>query len=182
MSPTQVNAQVPDGIPIGSGVPLVLSNANGQSEAYVVQTNDLAPALLAPDSFSVNGKRYVVATFPASDANGVVYVGPTGAIPGVSMHPAVAGDVITLYGIGFGKVSPGAGAGVIATQATSVTNPVTLRLGQTSAAILYGGLAPGFVGLYQFNVQVPSVAARDWPLTLETGGTTGSQTIYIATQ
>jgi uncharacterized protein (TIGR03437 family) len=44
-------------------------------------------------------------------------------------------------------------------------------------------LAPGEVGLYQFNVMVPNVAAADLtPLTFSLGGTPGSQTLYIAVQ
>jgi uncharacterized protein (TIGR03437 family) len=179
VSPTQVNAQVPDGIPIGSGVPLVLTNSLGQSDPYVLQTSDLAPALLAPASFSVSGKQYVVATFPVTDPNNVVFVGPSGAINGVNSQPAKPGDVITLYGIGFGPVSPATGAGVIATQGNSLANPVTFLFGQTAATVLYGGLAPGFVGLYQFNLQVPAVGRGDLPLTVQTNGATPNQALYI---
>lgn len=95
--------------------------------------------------FTVKGKQYVVATFPASAAGVVVYVAPIGAIGGVNSRPAKAGDIVTLYGIGFGPVSPATGAGTIATR---------------------------FVGLYQFNVQVPDVSAGDWPLVVQVGGTT----------
>ena len=183
VSPTHVNVQVPDGIPVGSGVALVLTNSLGQSDPYALQTSALAPALLAPASFSVNGKQYVVATFPSTDPNNVVYVGPAGAINGVTLQPAKSGDVITLYGIGFGPVSPSTGAGIIATQANTLTNPVTFLFGQTAATVLYGGLAPGFVGLYQFNLQVPSVGAGDWPVTAQAGGANTNQAVYItATQ
>jgi uncharacterized protein (TIGR03437 family) len=181
VSPGQVNVQVPDGIPIGAGVPLVLTSAQGQTDAYSVQTADVAPALLAPPTFMVGSKQMVVATYPSNDAT-ATFVGDTGSIAGLNLQPAKPGDVITLYGIGFGPVSPATAAGTIAMQATSVNNPVTIMFGQTQANVLYQGLAPNYVGLYQLNVQVPNVSAGDWPLTVQGGGQTLTQTVYIATQ
>lgn len=181
ISPGQVDIQVPDGIPIGSGVPLVLTNSQGQSDAYSLQTSSLALAVLAPASFVVNGKSNIVATLPSADASNVVYVAAAGAIAGLTTRPAKPGDVITLYGIGFGPVSPTTPAGVIDTKSTSLTNPVTILFGQTQATVLYAGLAPNFVGLYQFNVQVPNVSANDWPITVQVGGTTVTQNVFITT-
>jgi uncharacterized protein (TIGR03437 family) len=94
-------------------------------------------------------------------------------------HPAKAGDVLTIYGIGFGPVTPTTGAGVIATQATSLTNKVTFLFGQTPATVSYQGLAPSNVGLYQFNVQVPTVSAGDSALTVMTGSTKVSQNLFV---
>jgi uncharacterized protein (TIGR03437 family) len=182
ISPGQVNVQVPDGIPIGAGVPLVLRNAQGESEPYILQTGELAPALLAPPSFTANGKQLVVATFPVTNANSVVYVGRKGSVSGIDMQPASPGDIITLYGIGFGPVAPSAAAGTIVTQANTLTNPVTILFGDTQAEVEYAGLAPGYVGLYQFNVKVPNVPADDWLLTIQAGGRTLAQTIYTSTQ
>ena len=182
ISPGQVNVQVPDGIPIGAGVPLVLTTTQGQSDPYILQTTDVAPALLAPPSFAANGKQLVVATFPITDANNVVYVGRRGSITGINMQPASAGDVITLYGVGFGPVSPSIGAGSIATQSNNLTNPVTIMFGDTQAEVLYAGLAPNYVGLYQFNVKVPAVAAGYQPLTVRLGGQALTPAIYTVTQ
>jgi uncharacterized protein (TIGR03437 family) len=47
--------------------------------------------------------------------------------------------------------------------------------------LTYFGLAPGFVGLYQFDVVVPAVPDNDLvPLTFNLGGVAGTQTLYIA--
>src|SRR5213075_3085870 len=100
---------------IGRGVPVVVKTSAGQSDAAAVTVADVAPAILAPASFAVAGKQYAVATFPSSDGS-VTYVGRAGAIAGVNMRPAKPGEVITLYGIGFGPVSPGTAAGSIAAQ------------------------------------------------------------------
>ena len=181
VSPVQVNIQVPDGIPIGSGVPLVLTNSLGQTTPYTLPTQDLAPALLAPPSFDVSGKQYVAATFPPNDAGDVVFVGRAGSIAGVNTRPAKTGDVVTLYGVGFGPVNPSVNSGVIVSQANSLTNTATFLIGQAEATVLYGGLAPGLVGLYQFNLQLPAVGGGDLPISVRVGGLTITQDLSITT-
>jgi uncharacterized protein (TIGR03437 family) len=57
-----------------------------------------------------------------------------------------------------------------------------MSFGGTQVTPAYYGLAPTFVGLYQFNVVVPlSIANSDAvPLTFNVGGNTGSQTLFTA--
>ena len=56
--------------------------------------------------------------------------------------------------------------------------PVSLK-----ATWVYAGLAPGYTGLYQFNVVVPDVPASDLvPLTFTLNGNPGTQALYIAVQ
>ncbi len=51
------------------------------------------------------------------------------------------------------------------------------------ATLSYAGLAPNYVGLYQFNAVVPNIGANNAvPLTFTLDGTAGTQTIYIAVQ
>ena len=177
VSPTQVNAQVPDGVSIGSGVPVVVKNAAGDSDPVNITTADLAPAILAPPSFVVAGRQHAVATFAGTST--VTYVGAAGAIPGVTMRPARAGDVITLYGVGFGPVTPASVPGTIASGSSEVRGNVTVMIGTTPAVLQYKGLAPGFVGLYQFNVTVPSVAAGDQALVVSMNGTPVAQNLFV---
>ena len=181
ISPGQVNAQVPDGIPSGSAVPLVLENAQGRSDPYILQTSETAPALLAPTSFRANGRQYVAAMFARQDSGELVYVGPSGAIRGVSTRPAAPGDVITFYGIGFGPVTPSLDAGIIPTEATALTNPVTILFSSTPGKILYAGLAPGLIGLYQFNVEVPAGTSGDCQITIQSAGRVFDGNQFLAT-
>jgi uncharacterized protein (TIGR03437 family) len=180
VSPGQVNVLVPDGVPIGNGVPVVVTSGGIASDPVNVNTSDIAPAILAPNSFDVGGKQSVVATFATADSS-LAYVGPSGAISGVNIRPAKAGEVVTLYGIGFGPVSPGTAAGTIAQSTSSITSNVSVQFGTTPATIQYAGLAPGFVGLYQFNVQVPDMLSGDWPLVMTVNGTPVAQNLYITT-
>jgi uncharacterized protein (TIGR03437 family) len=86
-----------------------------------------------------------------------------------------------MYGVGFGSVTPNFPAGQIVTQQNELATSFQLMFGQTSAQLSYDGLAPNYVGLYQFDVVVPSVPDNDLvPLTFNLGGTPGAQTLYTA--
>jgi uncharacterized protein (TIGR03437 family) len=58
---------------------------------------------------------------------------------------------------------------------------VQISISSVPATISYAGLAPGAVGLYQFNIAVPDVPDNDAaPLTLSLGGAPGAQQLVIA--
>jgi len=176
ISPGQVNVQVPSNVGTGTQ-PIVVTTANGSSPALDVTVNLEAPGLLAPASVNIGGKQNAVALFP----DGSTYVLPPGAIAGLNSRRAKAGDVITLYGIGFGSVTPNIPAGQIVGQLNTLAAPFHLLFGQAEATLKYDGLAPSAVGLYQFNVVVPNVTASDTvPVTFTLAGVAGAQPLYIA--
>jgi uncharacterized protein (TIGR03437 family) len=178
ISPGQVNAQVPSNA--GSGPqPVIVTTAAGASSPYTVTVNAEQPGLLAPSSFNMGGKQYAAALF----SDGATYVLPPGAIAGLASRRAQPGDAITLYGIGFGPVTPTISAGQIVQQTNALALPFHLFFGGTEAMVSYSGLAPNAVGLYQFNVIVPQVSSSDAvPLTFTLAGASGTQTLYIAVQ
>jgi uncharacterized protein (TIGR03437 family) len=174
ISPTQVNAQLPSNIAAGGTLQLTVTNANGTSAAANLNVNPTEPGLLAPAFFEIGAHQYVVAQH--SDGS---YVLPVGAILGVTSSPAKPGEIVVIYGVGFGAVTPNTPAGEIATGANQLSASFEMLFGQTRAQLPYFGLAPSFVGLYQFNVTVPAVANNDLlPLTFNLGGAAGSQTLY----
>jgi len=73
----------------------------------------------------------------------------------VPSRRAKARDTITLYGIGFGPLVPDVPTGNTATQANSLQASVAVWFDGHPGRVTYAGSAPGFVGLYQFNVVVP---------------------------
>ncbi len=172
ISPGQVNVQVPD---IGAGIQLLtVTSPGGASPTYQVVVNHTEPGFLAPASFNINGAQYVV----AFDNN--TYVLPAGAIPGLTSQPAKPGDTITLYGVGFGAVTPAVPAGQVAQGLTSLPS-FSISIGGAAATVQYAGLAPGYVGLYQFNVVVPAISTNSPAAVAFTlGGTAGTQTLYLA--
>jgi uncharacterized protein (TIGR03437 family) len=178
IAPTQVNAQLPSNIATGGTLQLTVINANGTSTAVNITVNPTEPGLLAPTSFQINGKQYVV----AQHSNGT-YVLPVGAISGVASSPAKPGETIVIYGVGFGSVNPNIPAGEIATVTNQLSASLEILFGKTPATLPYFGLAPNFVGLYQFNVTVPAVPDNDLvPLSFNLGGVAGSQTLFSAVQ
>lgn len=176
VNPAQINAQVPSGVGLGQQ-PVVVRTEGGSSTAYTIQVNPIQPGLLAPLVFQLSGRQYVVAVYP----DGVTYVLPPGVTNAVPTKRARPGDTILLYGVGFGPVTPNIPAGQIVQQTNTLQSPFQVSFGGTPAQVSYYGLTPTFVGLYQFNVIVPNVAASDAvPLTFSVGTTGGTQTIVIA--
>ena len=80
---------------------------------------------------------------------------PVGSLPGASTQPARRGGVISIYTTGLGEVVPVARDGENSLDALreTVREPRVL-IGGTEADILFSGLAPEFVGLYQINVRI----------------------------
>ena len=170
-----MNVQVPGDVSPGAQS-LVVTTAIGASAPFPVTVNATEPGLLAPTNFKIGSNQYVVAQF----ADGT-YVAPPGAIAGVTSERAQPGDEIVIYGIGFGTVNPNIPPGQLVEQLNTLGEPVTISFGGMTATVASDGLAPNFMGLYQFNVIVPNVAASDTvPLTINLGGTSGTQTLYIA--
>jgi uncharacterized protein (TIGR03437 family) len=154
----------------------VLHTAAGSSTAYNLTVQPVEPGLLAPSNFKLNGLQYVLAF------NGDSYVLPTGAISGLTSAPANPGDVIVLYGVGFGPVSPAIPEGQVV-QEKNVLLSFSISVGGVPASVQYAGLAPSYVGLYQFNVVVPPIAPNNAaPVAFTVSGTAGTQSLFLAVQ
>jgi uncharacterized protein (TIGR03437 family) len=178
VSPGQINAQVPTGIGTGP-VPLTVTTSAGTSAPYSVTINSVEPGLLAPASFTISSTPYVVGLF----SDGATYVLPAGAISGVPSRPAKAGETIMLYGVGFGAVTPSFPAGEVVQSGNMLVPPFHVFFGSTEATVTYAGLAPGLVGLYQFNVVVPALASTGpVHLAFTLNGVPGTQNLFVSVQ
>lgn len=174
VSSGQINAQVPSDVGTGTQN-IVVSTSVGSSAARGITVNATQPGLFVP--FVIGGRNFVGALFP----DNVTYVAPPGAVNGITSRRARPGDTITMYGVGFGPVIPNTPAGQIVQGANQVAATLQISFASTPGNLLYQGLAPGSVGLYQFNVVVPSVAASDAvPVTFTLGGVAGTQTLVTA--
>jgi uncharacterized protein (TIGR03437 family) len=175
VSPGQVNAQVPSNISTGPQQVVVMT-PGGTSVAYTINVNTTEPGLLAPAVFNLGGEQYVAALY----TNGTTYVLPPGAVSGITAARAQTGQTIVFYGVGFGTVTPNSPAGQIVTQPNQLTGNFQIFFNGTPATIQFAGLVNGFLGLYQFNVVVPNVAASDTvPVTFSLNGTPGTQNLVI---
>jgi uncharacterized protein (TIGR03437 family) len=102
-----------------------------------------------PGIFTLNGSG----TGDAAVIDAVSYA------PVTSSQPIAAGGYLGIYCTGLGAVMPATTTGAVpATLTNTVVTPSVLIDGQPiqPASVLWAGLAPGFVGLYQVNAQVPA--------------------------
>jgi uncharacterized protein (TIGR03437 family) len=101
-----------------------------------------------PDVYLIPSIRYNQAA--ALHGNSAVVVGPD--------NPAVAGEAIQIYASGLGPTNPVVAAGTAAPSkplALTLSAP-KVSIGGRDAQVLFSGLAPGLVGVYQVNVVVPA--------------------------
>jgi uncharacterized protein (TIGR03437 family) len=159
ISPTQLNVLAPDGGSTGP-VPIEVDTPDGRSAPATIQEQLLSPALFL---FDQGGRKYVAAVYPDGK-----YAGTPNLIPGITSRPAVPGDLIMLFGTGFGATDPTTSAAALVGQPAMLAAPVTVRIGSAAAKVAFAGLvAPG---LYQFNVTLPNVPPGDQAVVIETGG------------
>jgi uncharacterized protein (TIGR03437 family) len=132
------------------------------------------PGLLAPAVFRANNRQYVGALF--GDGS---FVLPPDTVAGLATRRAAPGDSIVFFAVGCGSTTPVTPAGLVVADAAALPN-VVMRFGDRPGRIQYGGLAPGLVGLYQFNVVVPDGVSGDTPLTLSVDGVASPQALFFA--
>jgi uncharacterized protein (TIGR03437 family) len=151
----------------GSPAPLfAVDNVNGQQQINFQVPWEVAgkgSANIAVTNNGATGASIVVPVLPAQPAvfNYSIGANVFGAILHANFqladtgHPAKSGEVVLIYCTGLGAVSstPADGA---AGSGQSTTASATATIGGTAAPVSFSGLAPGFVGLYQVNAQVPA--------------------------
>ncbi len=178
ISPKQVNALLPLVSP--GTQQLTITTAAGNSASYPINVSTNQFAVYAPPQFLVGGNQYVGAIF-----NDGTYVMPPNSVSGFTSRQAHPGDIITIFGIGFGPVSNLLQPGTISpvTGTIAIKGTVQVIFGTAPAVVTFAGLAPGTFSLYQLNVVVPAIPSSDQvPLTVTLNGVKGTQTLYTAVQ
>jgi uncharacterized protein (TIGR03437 family) len=170
ISPTQLNVLSPADAAQGS-VPVQVTYAGKASNVLNAAEAAFAPALFM---FSPLGQKYVAAV--RSDGQ---FLGPANLYPGATV-PAQAGDVILLYGTGFGPTDPTTDFGKTFAGAPPTANPVTVTIGGIPATVQFAGLT--YPGEYQFNILVPSVPSGDNLVVMKVGGVSSQPNAYLAVQ
>jgi uncharacterized protein (TIGR03437 family) len=174
VSPQQINFQVP-------------WQLSGQAQAALTVTSgDLTSASInvpvaaaAPGIFLLSSAGQAAALI----ANTASIVAPAAAFPG--SRPAQPGEYITIYCTGLGAVTNQPATGALSDASPlsyTSAGPITVSIGGIAAPVSFSGLAPGYLGLYQVNVQVPanSPTGPAVPLTISTGGRTSNQASIAA--
>ncbi|SRR5579871_962751 len=161
-SPQQINLEVPWEVQGAAQADVVVSS-NGVITPP--QTVMLAPASPALFTVSQNG------TGPGAFLHGADYSAVS------ATAPAKAGEVVLLYATGLGAVQTPLADGNASAGTDATVSPVTVMIGGQAATVQYAGMAPGFAGLYQVNVVIPSgVPSGDALVVVSVGGiATGAQ-------
>jgi uncharacterized protein (TIGR03437 family) len=154
VSSTQINAQLPFNLPGSAN--LVLSNSSGQG-SFGIKTQPVSPAI-----------------FKTGDGTAIIIRTVDGRMI-TNATPIHLDQVLNIYMSGMGPVNAAVNAGDAGPSsplATTLGTP-SITLGGASIWTLWSGLAPGLVGVYQINAQVPfkNIPKGDnIPLTITQGG------------
>ena len=108
-----------------------------------------------------------------------------GTFPGFPTVAAKPGDVLILWGTGFGPATPSIPVGFATPSSQFLTGPVTVTLGSTSVPVSQGVafLSPGSAGLYQLVITVPSnMANGNYPIVATINGISSPSTEILTVQ
>jgi uncharacterized protein (TIGR03437 family) len=165
VSPLQINAQIPSEIPPGDW-PLLVVRGNLAGGATTIKVRQAAPGLF---SFLTH-----------TDYKLVGRGDPEGSTP------ARPGEIVLIFGTGFGSTVPGVFAGELPNFAARIVLPakVWLDAEMLPAHLLrYVGQAPGFAGLYQINLQLPAdLPSGDPEVRIEIDGIPSQPGVRIAVE
>jgi uncharacterized protein (TIGR03437 family) len=169
ISPTQINFICPADSDVGQES-VQVNNNGALSNVATGQLQTYAPAL-----FLWNGK-YAAASH--SDFS-------LAASPSVfaNAKPAKPGEVIILWGTGFGPTQPSDTIGQLTSGAHPVTTLPAITIGNLQARVFGVALSPGFAGLYQIAVEVPAALSNgDQPVLVQVGGQPSAANVLLTVQ
>lgn len=163
-SRNQINFQVPRDLPVGATVGVGVKSAEGISNALALPTADFNPGIFV-----------VQVQWPKV---GAVIRNSTGELI-TPANPAVPGEVLAIFATGLGPTDPplpADGYPAPSLPLSRTTTSLTVTLNGSPVEVIYSGLAPGFVGLYQINIRVPEgMTSGELPLAIEMGVQTSNQ-------
>jgi uncharacterized protein (TIGR03437 family) len=161
-SPLQINFFVPYELAGQTAVTILVSTSTGVAEVTGVPITPASPGLFLTDA--------------AGDAAVIHQNGQ----PVSAATPAAGGEIVEIFATGLGPVS-----NAPADDAAAPTNPLAMdqsvpvvTIGGVSAKVLFSGLAPGFAGLNQIDVVVPTgLPAGPTTLTIAVGPLFGNTAV-----
>ena len=172
ISPTQINVLVPN--VTSSTTQVVVTNAGSIGAGVSAPANQFGPAFFSwPEN-------QVVAT-----RQDFSYAAKSGTFSTLTTVAAKPGEVIILWGSGFGPTTPSVPIGVeTPTDTTYSTSTLpTITIDNVPATVYGAALAPGFAGLVQVAIQVPSSLGNgDWPVVAKIGGVQSASGLVLSVQ
>jgi uncharacterized protein (TIGR03437 family) len=152
VSPSQINAQVPFGAPAGPA-------------SAVLQLTGMPPVSI---EFSIAPAAPGIFTNGANQAS----VRNADGSFNTSGNPANTGSRVSVYLTGLGAVAPPVSDGEPASTDVPVraVHPVTARIGQNDASVVFAGLSPGSAGVYQVDLLAAATGDGLYPLVVTVNG------------
>lgn len=202
----QINAQVPAELATSGTVALTVTSNLGVSSTMTLNLAPAVPGMFYYPDPTVSTRRNAVAligntqwiAMPTSMAGAMGLPNNCAAVSPQSTcgHPAHIGDVLQVFVTGLGKATPEGDPNALAlatgTVAPAGANPLYMTvqqpivtIGGAPAQVQFSGIAPGFAGLYQVNVQIPAgiQTGDDVPITIAMpGSTVDKATIAVSAQ
>jgi uncharacterized protein (TIGR03437 family) len=180
VSPSQINVQVPDDTNPPGAVNVTVTNAGGSATAT-------ATLAAASPSWSLLDSKHVAGIIVRIDKSGAYgggsydIIGPTGSSLGYATKAAKAGDVVELFGVGFGATKPPIPAGSAFSGAAGTANDVKVTINGTTVTPGFAGLTGA--GLFQINLTIPAgLPSGDQPLSATVAGATTPAGVVITAQ
>src|SRR5450759_52532 len=168
--PTQIDVQAPDA---GTGpVPVTVTTANGTSVAVTANVAAQSPAFFLWPGSQVVATRNADGSWAVKD----------GTFAGTTTVAAKPGDVLLLWGTGFGPTTPPVAAGVLVPgDQIYYASPVSINIGTADVQPIYALLSPGYAGLYQVAIQVPATLADgDYALKATVAGASSPDGVVLS--
>lgn len=176
----QANLQVPD-LPASAATATVqpIINRGGDASEVRGPIADIAVQQRSPGLFTFGSSGIGPAAAVDSATGRLIAPASAGISGAVAAQP---GDVILLYGTGFGATNPAFPAGRLADQTAPITGDVQVEIGGLMAEVLYAGAAPNFAGLMQFNVTVPDLPPGEHAVIIRVGTFSTQTSVIIPVQ
>ncbi len=152
LSSGQINIQIPNEVPATQQVPIILSVNNALTIPLLIDIVAAAPGVLSYDDGpqpTIQNRAHMIVQHSA-DSSLVS-----------STNPAKPGEYLVMYLVGLGATNPSvpSGAATPYPPLHPTTVPVTVTVDSQPSNVLFAGLTPGFVGLYQIDFQIPPGAS-----------------------
>jgi uncharacterized protein (TIGR03437 family) len=161
----QVNAQVPADVTVGR-VPVRVVLNSGRANEVRSATTMVDIARSSPAFFTFDGKTIAGLN---NTTGGQILANPSVVPGGVFARP---GDVVSLYGTGFGSTDPASATGEFGSG--RLRDALTVTVGTTTldaADVIYAGLSPDAPGFCQISIRLPmTVADGNTVVRVQTGG------------
>ena len=155
----QINFQVPWEAAGGPNATIVVQSGGGTSASFSVAVLAAQPGIFNYSSGGATFGQILHANFKLAN----------------TANPAIPGEIVLIYCTGLGAVTSAPADGAAGNGQSTIDTP-TVTIGGLNALVSFSGLAPGLVGLYQINAEVPTgaVAGNQQVVVTQAGASSNS--------